>query len=84
MMFIIRHLEEFYHSFTHEKGLVLFPHRLITYLPGYLTYRHKAFDTVDMDPYFAADSSSLVQSKGKELESAHLSCCSDTLNCTTR
>ena len=81
MMFTMRSMEQLMDKFQYENNLVLFPHRLMPYLPGYLRAIKKQPIGFELDPYFTV-SGDVRKRSFRSLSS--YSCCSDLLNCTTR
>ena len=76
-------------SFSVNKNVVLFPHRLMTYLPGHLNEIRKSYSYIeDINHHFnVAGSKRANESKigNKNIrEEVSQSCCSDLLNCSTR
>jgi hypothetical protein len=87
MMFTLRFMSKVFNVFQYEKDLVVFPHRLMPYLPGYLESVKKQPIGLELDPYFSGSTVErdkiIKKSPTKRIPSSY-SCCSDLLNCTTR
>ena len=67
MMYTMRSMNTLMHSLNHE-SFVLFPHRLMTYLPGHLNHIDKKIELSnikggnesDLDPYFSLETSAFM------------------------
>lgn len=87
MMFTMRSMSRLFSIFQNEKDLVIFPHRLMTYLPAYVELIMKKNIGSELDPYFQAPIETTDKLKQNSLMKripSSFSCCSDLLNCTTR
>ena len=95
MMYTMRRMSTLMRSMQNNE-FVLFPHRLMTYLPGHLDYMKKGIETnvietndSDLDPYFLMENGTFISiddkiQKMRSRKGSKYSCCSDLLNCTTR